>query len=308
MKIETYRSWYLTENFLVTLGSTEHKRQIADFFRCVASGVVQIVIAASIGLIAGSLSGCSSLIIPVSGEASADSGAVDPIATGNWQFNLTSSSGAALFPYLSGYLREDSAGNYVDAELTETSSSGCFIGTNAISADGTVSGTALTLDSFSVNDQFLEMNGTMNATGSSMTGTYSVSGGCAAGDSGTFTGALYSQLTGTYTGSIDNASSSETISLKLQQNSSGNGNGVLLVAGTATFSGISDCFTSGTIVAPAGYISGNMTQLVFTDTNGNAIQLKGSIDAAADTLTLSSIAMISGSCAGTSYGTATLKS
>jgi hypothetical protein len=303
MTSKAHRFRYLSDSFLVALTANEHKRRPGDLSRCFASRLLQIVLGVSAGLLGVFLSGCTTTIIPAPATVSA----IDPIVTGNWQFSLTPSSGTALFPYLSGYLREDSAHNYVDAELTETSS-GCFIGTNPISADGAIAGPALTLGSFSVNNQFLEMSGTVSDTGSAMTGTYSIEGGCAAGDSGTFTGTLYSQLTGTYVGSIDNSSSDETISLKLQQNSSGNGNGVLLVAGTATFGGISGCFTSGTIVAPAGYISGSMTQLIFTDTSGNQIQLNGTIDTAADTLTLSTITMISGSCAGTSYGTATLKS
>ena len=296
MKLEDY----LTMN--------ERNCWIIDLSRYYAPRLQRLVRAASIGLLVGALSGCSTAVNPDPTSGSPSTAAVGPIVTGNWQFNLTPSSGNALFPYLSGYLREDAAGNYVDAELTETSSSGCFDGTIPISADGTAAGTALTLNSFSINGQFLAMTGTMNGTGSSMTGNYTVSGGCASGNSGTFTGTLYSQLTGTYVGAIANSNPAATISLNLQQSSAGNGNGVILVAGTATFSGMSSCFTSsGTVLAPSGYITGSMTQLSFTDTNGNQIQLNGTIDVAADTLTLSSITMLSGSCAGKSYD-AVLKS
>jgi hypothetical protein len=305
MKIEAYLSGYVSATFPVLLTMKMRKCWAANFSTGSASRPLRIILGVSIGLLGGSLAGCTTTLGPAPASVSPVVGS--PTVTGNWQFNLTPSSGVPLFPYLSGYLYQDSEGTFLSAELTETSSSGCFLGVNPISGIGPILGTSVTVDSFSVNGQFLDLVGTMNNTGNSITGNYSVVGGCAAGDAGTFTGTRYSQLTGTYSGTIDKASSTEMISLKLQQNASGNGKGVFLVTGTAIFSGVSNCFTSGTIVAPSGYITGSMTQLIFTDMDGNEIQLTGTIDAAADRLTLSSITMTSGSCAGTSYGTATLK-
>lgn len=88
---------------------------------------------------------------------------------------------------------------------------------------GTQSGTNLTLTTTAANSSG---NGATTKTslmstsdGSSLTGTYSISGGCSSGDNGTVTGVLVPSLTGSWTGTID-GNNSETVSATVTQASS----------------------------------------------------------------------------------------
>jgi len=238
------------------------------------------------------------------------SGPVNPNVSGNWQISFTPTSGSALFPDASGYIKEDitdnGASKFTTAELTETSSAECFVGGNAIFATGTIKGTEMTLDSASVNGQSVEIYSTLNASSTQFTGTYQVAGGCANGSAGSVSGTEYAPLTGTYSGSVTGSNPAQTIQLQLTQNGEGNGNGDFLVAGTLLATGFS-CFNSGTITVPNGFVSGSSAQLdiVTNDASDAQLILKGNLDQAAGTLTLSTINVTSGACAGL-YGTATL--
>jgi hypothetical protein len=176
---------------------------------------------------------------------------------------------------------------------------------NPIGGAGQIQGTQMSFSSFSVNGQFLSIEGTINAAGNSFTGTYQITGGCAGGATGTVSGTQYAALTGTYSGSRSGTAGS-TIQLTLSQNQQGNGNGVFLITGSAQFTGFG-CFTAGTLSADSGIITGSDVQLAFSATgeSGTQIVLTGTIDTAADKFTVSSIQVNGGSCAG-SYGTATL--
>jgi hypothetical protein len=55
--------------------------------------------------------------------------------------------------------------------------------------------------------------------GGSLTGTYSISGGCSSGDGGSVTGVRVPSLTGSWTGTID-GNNSETVSASVTQASS----------------------------------------------------------------------------------------
>jgi len=234
----------------------------------------------------------------------------NPDASGNWEITFQSESGSALFPDATGYIKENitdsGSTKFLTGELTATSTSGCFIGTNAIFATGAVDGTELTLGSASVNGQYIATASTLDATSTHFKGTYQVTGGCANGASGTISAAQYAPLTGTYSGTIAGSKPTQTIQLQLSQYGEGNGNGEFLVTGSAVLTGFS-CFQSGTLSAPNGFVTGPSAQLnLLTDDVGGAqLNLTGTFDAAADTLTLTSIDVTSGGCAG-SLGTATL--
>jgi hypothetical protein len=173
-----------------------------------------------------------------------------------------------------------------------------------IPLEGTVQGTAVGLHSFSVNGQYVTITATKNTKATQLTGTYSVSGGCANGAAGNITGTRYAILNGAYAGTI--AGGGQSIQVNVAQNTQGTGSGNFFVSGSATFAGIS-CFTTGTMAAENGSIIGNTVVLNFAtnDPNGAQAVLTGQIDPAADTLTLSSVDVTGGSCAG-SLGGATL--
>jgi hypothetical protein len=238
-------------------------------------------------------------------------GPVNPTATGNWQISLTAYSGGEIFPTLSGYIKDDeddtgSPSPFTTAEMTSYGSSGCFIGRNSIYLYGNVDGAQLPIYSDTVNGQVLALAATLDSTSSTMTGTYVVNGGCASGASGSISGFRVSTVSGTFTGGTVGTSTIDTVQLVAQQNPNGNGNGYFELAGSVLLSGIS-CFGTGTLIPSSSLITGTAIQLTAStsDPSGAQLVIQGSVDAAADTITVSSIQVTSGACAG-SYGTAAL--
>lgn len=267
----------------------------------------QMVVAFALFALAGALSGCGGTKTTTATSGGGTTTA-NPTATGNWQFNLTPTSGGTLFPAITGYIVDNtsdtSSAKFTIAEMTETSSTSCNTGTIPIFFTGSTTAAEMELGSASINGQILSMNGALNSTSTTMAGNYSVAGGCANGAAGTFTGTEYDTLTGAFTGTLNDSGATRTVAVNITQNGQGNGDGDFLVTGTATFTGFS-CFTTGTIVAPSSFVTGSTVSLTFnsTDTSGAAVTvgLNGTFDVGADTITLpaNSVTVTGGSCAGT---------
>ncbi len=233
------------------------------------------------------------------------------LLTGNWKFEATPTAGASPFSSFSGFIFEEAddpgTNDVITSAFQAVPTSGCYVAAISIPLKGTAQGLKVSERSFSVNGQFLSLTATRaDKTASTLSGTYSIAGGCAGGASGTVTGVKYSPLTGTYAGPIENTSPAKTVSLKLTQFVQGTGDGIFLISGSATLGGFA-CFTAGTMTSSDGFVTGSTAVLNFTANDGQntPIQLTGSFDPAASSLTLSSINVPSGSCSG-SYGTATL--
>ncbi len=233
------------------------------------------------------------------------------LLTGNWQFQATPSTGVSPFASFSGFVYEEAddpgTNDVITSAFQVVPSSGCYVAAVSVPLKGTAESLKIAERSFSVNGQFLSLTATRaDKTSGMLSGTYSVAGGCANGATGTITGVKYAPLTGSYTGSIDGTSPAKTIALKLSQFTQGTGDGIFLISGSATLGGFA-CFTGGTLASADGAITGSSAILNFTANDGQKtpLQLAGTFDPAAKTLTLSSINVPSGSCSG-SYGTATL--
>lgn len=234
------------------------------------------------------------------GSGSGSGPAVD--VTGNWQITL---SPTAPISTLAGYLSQQGTGNneFTTAAL-QAHTTGCFTDATTVPMSGQTSGTDVNLSSFVISGQTLSLNVQANTAGNQFSGTYSIAGGCAGGTSGKVTGTEYAPLGGTYTGSITGSSPAVTLSLALSQETVATGLGVFPMSGSATFTGIS-CFSQGTLSAQNGSVLGDTVTMDFT-TNGSAeVQMTGTFDTAASTVTLSSIQVSGSSCSG-SLGTATL--
>jgi hypothetical protein len=252
------------------------------------------------------LVGCTTARTPFSGSTTPPPTGYT-FLTGNWVIQTTPTSSPTPFTGLSGFIDEQDQNAGTNDALTaalEANPSNCYLGADAIPLEGTVQGTAVGLHSFSVNGQYVTITATKNTKATQLTGTYSVSGGCANGAAGNITGTRYAILNGAYAGTI--AGGGQSIQVNVAQNTQGTGSGNFFVSGSATFAGIS-CFTTGTMAAENGSIIGNTVVLNFAtnDPNGAQAVLTGQIDPAADTLTLSSVDVTGGSCAG-SLGGATL--
>lgn len=250
-------------------------------------------------LLVSSLSiGCTTERIPI----------VSTSLTGNWVLQTTPNAGTTPFTSLSGFmdqLTQNYAVNNTVTAALEAQPSTCYLGADLIPLEGHINGDSLGLRSFNVNGQYLTLLGTSDSTGTHLTGTYSVSGGCANGAAGTFTGVRYAIFKGTYAGGFPGAAG-RSMQMSVSQNTLGTGSGNFFVGGSATFTGF-PCFTSGTMASTVGSIIGNTVQLDFTtnDVSGSHLLLAGTIDPTAGTFTVTTTQVTGGSCSG-SLGQATL--
>ena len=260
----------------------------------------------SLGLASTILAGCSTISSP---STAAPTAPANPSASGNWQFNLTPTSGSALFPFLSGYIQENvsdaSSSKFTLAELTGTGTNHCFVGVNPVFATGSVNGAAFVLNSASINGQFLDISGTLNSDSTQFTGSYRVQSGCASTSAGKVSGQQYASFTGTYKGS-SSAFPAQVLTLSLTQTPGGNGNGQFEIYGTLAAAGFS-CFATGTLAASDGEISGSNVQLNFAtdDPDHATLTMAGTINPGATSFNATTINVNGGSCAG-SFGPALL--
>ena len=290
----------------------QHPKQQKDAgmqFRTVAGKKLRFsaVTLAALAFGAAVLTGCSQR--GGSGSNSGGSGSSDSTVvnvTGNWQITFTPTNSPAPISSMSGYLSEQGQGadQFLTAAL-QAQASGCFTDAATVPMYGGTSGSYVNLTSFTVDGQTLSINTKANTQGNQFSGTYSIAGGCAGGAKGTATGTEYASLSGNFTGSITGSSPAVTLSLSLSQDATGTGLGTFPLSGSAAFSGIS-CFSQGTLAAENGSVIGDSVTMEFTtNAQGTEVQMTGTIDPAASTLTLTSIQINGGTCSGT-LGSATL--
>ena len=228
--------------------------------------------------------------------------------SGNWQGPLTATGGTKALGMLSGSIDQSggttSAGQFTTAVFRINSD--CFSETPSIPSQGFIEDTAVSLNSFAVEHQYLTLTGTTSKAGTAITGTYAVHGGCSDGSVGNFSIVRYAPFTGTYTGSV--APSGHTLTITTVQADGGDGSGAFPVTATASFAGFS-CFTQGTALAAADVsaISGASFQLLFTtdDRSGGQLQVTGTLSPDASTATAVTYSVIGGNCGGQS-GSGTL--
>jgi hypothetical protein len=228
--------------------------------------------------------------------------------TGNWQFQLSPTGGALPFASLAGSIDEQTTGTSsgfpLTASLQYAQPSTCFLGYPLIPLHGSLTAAQLYLYSFTVDAQFLTLTATANSNDSQLSGTYVVNGGCTDNASGSLTGVKYAPLTGTYTGSLTGGSAN-SLTATLSQSDAANGDGTFSVVGSVALAGV-PCFSTGTLAGQSGFVIGQSVNLSFLDSDNSQLTIVGTFDPAADTITVSSINIVGGNCAG-SLGNATLK-
>lgn len=292
--------------------SHQHPKQQKDAgmpFRTVAGKKLRFSAITLSALACGAviLIGCSQRGGSGSGSASGSGGGPAVDVTGNWQIKFTPTNSPAPISSLAGFLSEQGQGaNQFTTAALQAQTSGCFTDAATVPMTGETSGSDVNLASFAIDGQTLAINVQANAQGNQFSGNYSIAGGCAEGAKGTATGTKYAPLTGTFAGSIPGSSPAVTLSLSLSQYAEGIGSGSFPTTGSAAFNGIS-CFSQGTLTAQNGSVIGESVTMNFTtnDTQSAQVQMTGTFDSAATTLTLSSIQITGGGCGGT-LGSATL--
>lgn len=234
-----------------------------------------------------------------------------PALNGNWALHLTSGSGAV----------NDGGGNFTTAGSKVSGTvflepSSCFVTLvngfgqlDSIAVAGTVTSSgALTLTSSPVQGvEVLTIKGTVSSSGLNAA-TYSVAGGCDAGDGGTVSGWAAPPLDGTYTGNfISKSGITNGVSVTITQSSQPGSNGMYSASGSATFA--SSCFSTGTFSPtdagdPAQLVFGDFVQVEIETNGGASVIFQGTVDSTGRTIT-GTYQVLGGLCAGDS-GTGTV--
>ncbi|MGA8067928.1 MAG: hypothetical protein WCA47_11395 [Terriglobales bacterium] len=144
---------------------------------------------------------------------------------------------------------------YVGGNLTQTGSdvagmmyvvnSSCFSSSTTVAFTGTVKGKDVTLTSASTGGQIVTV--TASGTASSLSGTYSVVGGCADGDTGSISASAVPSISGTWSGPITGSGGSNvTLALALTEAATASMDGTFAITGNLTFTN-SSCSVNGTV-------------------------------------------------------------
>jgi hypothetical protein len=232
------------------------------------------------------------LLLSSCGGGSSSSNASDNLITnGNWSIAASSKTSG---------LKLDIGGSLVQSGTSVTgivhiTNSACF---NYLSDDVQLSGSfvdnTLTLTSTAIRNQIVTI--TTTGTGNDMSGTYSITGGCADGDYGTLTAVYAPPITGTWTSTYTDTGATVTAVATLTQAPTADAHGRFPLTGTFVFAG-SPCSTGGTIVSSTSSAvwGDRVTAAVTTnDVNGNQGALNYVATATSNSTNTANPAMMSG--------------
>jgi hypothetical protein len=227
-----------------------------------------------------------------------------PALSGNWSIALIPSNPLAFEPELGGYITN--TGGAVSGTLHAVDSS-CFTAAQDIAISGSVTPEgSITITSAAVSGQtisFTGFTGPSNAPARDplvLIGSYSITGGCAGGQSGTILGNVVPPLTGTFSGTFESVSGlSIPVTISVIQ-SAANSDGEYTVSGAATFTG-SPCFSAGTITSSVLF-GENLQATITTDKSGvlqfTSIGILLSSTSSSGITILGEYKVTAGSCAG----------
>jgi hypothetical protein len=194
-----------------------------------------------------------------------------PKIAGNWQFSATSTvPGKPPLTFGGSIGQTDSAAS----GALHIGGSNCFNQLSTVGLTGTVTADSTSLTSTALDGQIVTFTG--NFTNTTFTGTYSINGGCDAGDQGSVTGInipyLANNLAGTFTNS---AQATFNVTGNIAQSASAGPEGSFEITGTVTFD--IPCFNAATIkpgAFPSGsFILGTSVAFEFDTSNSTLIFL-----------------------------------
>jgi hypothetical protein len=174
-----------------------------------------------------------------------------PNVAGNWQFSATSTvMGKPPLTFAGSLSQADST---VSGAL-HVDGSNCFNQLTTMGLTGTVTADSTSLTSTAINGQVVTFTG--HFTNSTFTGTYSVNGGCAAGDQGSVNGvAVYLAAADSWGGTFTSSDQKTfNVSGDFAQSTTPSSAGSFGITGTATFD--TPCFSAATI-SPGSFPSGS---------------------------------------------------
>ncbi len=232
---------------------------------------------------------CGAALLVASGCGGGSSSSVN----GNYALQGALSQGGGAF--LGGPL---SGSGGIKGTFHVLDSSNCISSSSVVPVTGSTSGGKLTLNTAQVEAQTFQIKATISSDGSTISnGTYKVTGGCAAGQSGSITGFRVDPFTGNYSGTLTaadlagNPTGAQVATMaNLTQSSSADANGLYSVTGPVTLN--SACFTGFQIAT--SQIFGTQFNLVLTP-NGAAPSPGAPVVTINGYATVPSAAAISGS-------------
>jgi hypothetical protein len=162
------------------------------------------------------------------------------LTQGNWSVTATSTGGAGTY-YIGGNLTQ--SGSTLSGSMYVISS--CINSSQAIAFTGTVNGKTVTLTSPSASGQVIAVTAT--GTAGALTGSYTVTGGCADGDKGTITASSVPSISANWSGPISGSGGpSVSIAIAFTQATAASSDGTFGLTGNVTFTN-SSCSLTGTI-------------------------------------------------------------
>jgi hypothetical protein len=190
-----------------------------------------------------------------------------PSLSGNWEVTANSKIAQATIDIGASIVSRQGTVSGVLHVL----SSNCYAWNADVPFSGTESTTGVvSLTSSPVANQIMTIKGTM--TSSSLSGTYSVAGGCANGDSGTLAGQTVPAYNATMTGTfLSNSGLSVPVSIITTQ-SGPDIHGMFSLSGTVTFKN-SPCFATGTITN--SIVTGDAIGVTITANDGGSVVFSG---------------------------------
>jgi hypothetical protein len=225
------------------------------------------------------------------------------LSSGNWSLHSSSQVGPVGTVYIGGNL--DHSGTSITGVMHIANSS-CFDVATDVPFTGTSNGSNVTLASASISGQVISVTGTI-INSKSMTGTYTITGGCAAGDRGSITGTFVPSISGTWKATEAVGAQTLTTTAVITQRSTPAAIGVFPLTGSISFSGAtaSGCFSGGTldalsfiagdIVAVLGNMdgqgggTGQLIYVGFIDNPAAPTKIEGVYDAESSRCSLSSV-------------------
>src|SRR6267378_1508446 len=188
------------------------------------------------------------------------------LTDGNWSVTATSSNPAIGTFHVGGNLAQ--IGNTLSGTMYVVSSL-CFDDSKPISLTGTVNGQEVTLASTDINGQVFSVTA-IATTNSALDGTYTITGGCGSGDSGTAAANVVPSISGTWGGSlVGSGGPSVALNINLVQSAIASADGSFALTGDLVYAG-SSCSDSGTITS--AFIAGSYILL-----NADTVETDGSV-------------------------------
>ena len=181
------------------------------------------------------------------------------ITSGNWYVEATSTLLSGQKSYIGGSLIQ--TGTTI-AGTTHIDNSNCYdLFDDDVPFTGTVSGSSVTLTSGSVTGQVIRVTGTITSA-NNISGTYTIRGGCADGDSGSIIGMHVPSISGTWKATEVSGSTTITTTAAITQQSTASADGSYPLSGTITFTN-SPCATTATIDS-ISFVSGDIVAVSAT--------------------------------------------